>query len=279
MSEEVKHKTPLDHEIRQRIMEIDDDRKRFGFMFQYLCLGRVSEVFGKYMPKNDSFLLEELEGEEAVIFFVKTAKRKGMLRPVALPLNPEYEPWSRPVYEYMKNCESKYPFALHENVETSKKYAMTAARKLFKGFQYPYVDYLRGVPEPYTQDMVLEKRYGKNGYDEWLIELPDGRRGWTQNPEIVIMNVPVQFRWKKATSHLLRKHRNLLLRETYRFDGADRAIIGGWTEKSQDPGVADAQKFYTFQDLNELSPSVINTLKRQAGRYFYKLLIPLNTLI
>ena len=125
----------------------------------------------------------------------------------------------------------------------------------------------------------MDKRYDRKGYDEWLVELPDGRRGWAKNTETVIMNVPVDFRWKRATSHLFRKHRNALLRDTYRFDGTDRSIIGGWTEKSQDPNVADAQKFYTFQDLSDLSPSVMKVLKRQANRYFYKLLIPYNKLV
>lgn len=274
-----RHVTPTDHEIRQRVLEVSNEQRRVGFMAQYLWLGRVAEVFGKYMPKRDSFRLTEFDGEEAVMFFVRTAKRDGMYRPVALPLDKKYEPWTEVVYEYMAGCTQEYPFALSGNHETSKKYAMNAARKALKGLWYPYADYTRGVPEPYTQDMVVDKGYNKKGYDEWIVELPDGRRGRTTDRETVIMNVPVNFRWKRATSHLFRKHRNDLLKYTYRFDGTDRSIIGGWTEKSQDSDVADAQKFYTFQDLSELSPSVMGVLKRQADRYFHKLLIPYNKLI
>ena len=285
--EPVKHKTPTDPDIRQRILDVPDERRRYGFMAQYLWLGRVSEVFGKYMPTKDNFRLTEFEvydgnkvnTVEAVMFIVKTAKRKGMLRPVALPLDEKYEPWARPVYEYMRDNDQEHPFSLHENVETSKKYAMTTSRKMFDGIWYPYADYTRGVPEPYTQEMILHKRYDKKGYDEWLVQLPDGRRGWTSNTEIVIMNVPVNARWKRGTSHLHRKHRNMLLRNHYRFDGTDRAIMGGWTEKSQDKSVPDAQKYYTFLDLSELNESNIMELKNQAARYFDKLLIPYSRII
>jgi len=261
MDEVEQHRTPTDHEIRERILEVSNEQKRFGFIAQYLWLGRVAEVFGKYMPKRDSFRLTEFDGEEAVTFYVKTAKRRGMLRPVALPLDKKYEPWTEPLYEYMRDYKHEYPFALSGNPETSKKYAMNAARKALKGIWYAYPDYTRGIPVPYTPDMVIHQGYDKKGYDEWIVELPDGRRGRTKYKDIVIMGTPVEYRWKRGTSHLFRKHRNDLLRNFYRFDGTDRSIIGGWTEKSQDPNVADAQKHYTFQDLSELNQSTMNVLK------------------
>jgi hypothetical protein len=288
MSDKIRHKTPTDHEIRERILEVSDERRRFGFMAQYLWLGRVSEVFGKYMPTKDSYRLttfkifkpdETVEEVEAVMFIVKTAKRKGLLRPVALPLDEKYEPWTRLLYEYMRDNDQEYPFSLSDDPETSKKYAMTEAKKMFRGLWYPYADYTKGVVVPYKQDMVLDKRYDKKGYDEYLVELPDGSRAWTNNRETVTVNVKIEPRWKPCRSHVCRKRRNLTLAMNYKFEALDRSIIGGWTEKSQDSNVPDAQKYYMTLDLSEIDESVVEMLKMQSDRYFEKLLIPYSRLI
>ena len=59
----IRHKTPLDHEIRERIMEVEDDKLRHGFMAEYLSLGRVSEIFGKYMPRKTDVVLTDFDGK------------------------------------------------------------------------------------------------------------------------------------------------------------------------------------------------------------------------
>lgn len=274
-----RHKTPSDHEIRERILAVENNKLRHGFMMEYLCLGRVSEIYGKYMPRKSDVILTEFDGEEAAMFIIKTAKRKGMLRPVAVPLKKEYEPFAEPVYEYMVNSKDEYPFSLHENVETSKKYAMTAARKMFKGLWYPMIDYTRNTVVPYTKEMVIAQQYNKKGRDEYLVEFEDGSRAWTTSKEYAFINVKIDPRWKPCTSHVCRKRRNLTLAMNYKFDGLDRAIIGGWTEKSQDSGVPDAQKHYMFLDLSEMDSSMVELLKSLASRYFEKLLIPYSNLI
>jgi len=248
-------------------------------MLEYLALGRVSEIFGKYMPCKTDVILTDFDGVEAVMFIIKTAKRKGMLRPVAVPLNKEYEPFAEPVYEYMVNSRDEYPFALHENVETSKKYAMTAAKKMFSGYWWPMIDYTRSTAVPYTQDMVIKQDFTKKGQDQYLVQFEDGSRVWTTNTEIAYVNVKIASRWKPCTSHVNRKRRTLTLAMNYLFDGLDRAIIGGWTEKSQDGSVADALKHYMFLDLSEMDSSMVELLKMLAKRYFKKLLIPYSNLI
>jgi hypothetical protein len=274
-----RHKTPLDHEIRERIMAVEDERRRLGFMAQYLWLGRVSEVFGKYMPTRDCFRLTEFEGEEAVMFIVRTAKRKGRLRPVALPLKKEYEPWAEPLYQYIANSKQEYPFALHENAETSKKYAMTAARRMFDGLWWPMIDYTRSSSVPYTPEMVLKKDYNKKGQDQYLVEFPDGTRVWTTSRETANINVKVEPRWKPATSHVDRKRRTLTLAMNYLFDGISLSLVGGWTNKSQDENIPQAVKHYLWLDLSEINESVVEQLKNMANRSFKKLLIPYSNLI
>lgn len=259
-------------------MEVEDDKLRHGFMAEYLWLGRVSEVFGKYMPRRTDVQLTEFDGVESALFIVKTAKREGRLRPIALPLDKKYEPWTEEVYEYMTAPNGEYPFSLHENVETSKKYAMTAARKMFKGLWWPMIDYTRSFTVPYDESMVLGKRLGDKGYEEYLVELPDGSRKWTQDKTEVKMNVKVDPRWKPATSHVNRKRRTLTLAMNHDFSGIDLSIIGGWTSASQEQGMPQAIKHYLYLDLSE-GGGTIELLKSLAGRYFKKLLVPHSNLI
>ena len=274
----VKHRTPLDHDIRERIYAVEDDRIRHGFMAEYLWLGRVSEVFGKYMPRTADVQLTEFDGVEAALFVVKTAKRSGRLRPVALPLASKYEPWTQEVYEYMVNSPQEYPFMLHENPETSKKYAMTAAKKMFDGLYWPMIDYTRTMTVPYTEDMVLDKRYSDKGFDEYLVELEDGSRKWTTDKSEVRLNLKVASRWKPATSHVNRKRRTLTLAMNHDFSGIDLSIIGGWTSSSQEQGMPQAIKHYLYLDLSE-GGGTIELLKTLAARYFKKLLVPYSNLI
>lgn len=269
---------PGDHEIRERILEVEDDKLRHGFMLEYLSLGRVSEIFGKYMPKKTDAILTDFDEEAAALFIIKTAKRKGRLRPVAVPLDKKYEPWAEEVYEYMVNSKEEYPFSLHENVETSKKYAMTAARKMFKGLWWPMIDYTRTTTVPYTKDMVLSERFGDKGYTEYLVELPDGVRKWTTERDEVKVNLKILPRWKPCTSHVNRKRRTVTLTMNHDFDGISLSIIGGWTSASQDQTMPLAVKHYLYMDLSEAG-ATIELLKSQAKRYFKNLLIPYSNLI
>ena len=274
----VRHKTPLDSDIRQRIMEIENDKLRHGFMLEYLTLGRVSEIFGKYMPRKSDLILTDFDGEEAVMFIIKTAKRKGMLRPVAVPLDVHYEPFAEPVYEYMVNSKDEYPFSLHENVETSKKYAMTAAKKMFKGLWWPMIDYTRSTVVPYTKEMVISQQYNKKGLDQYLVEFEDGSRVWTTDKEMAYINMKIEPRWKPCTSHVCRKRRTLTLTMNHEFDGISLSLIGGWTSSSQEQGMPQAIKHYLYLDLSEMG-ATIEVLKSQAQRYFKRLLIPHSDLI
>ncbi len=118
---------------------IDGNKVKHGFMAQYLFAGRVSEVFGKYGPLGRYAVHVKIDGEEAVLFAAKTAKRKTKrgwtLRPAMIPLNPQYEPWAKPVMDFMKKSPNEYPFKLAENDATSVRYARSRARPISAGCQ------------------------------------------------------------------------------------------------------------------------------------------------
>lgn len=264
---------PTDTEVRVRIEAIENEQYRHAFMFQLLVCGRISEVCGKYAPLVSDVIETEFNGEPAVLFIVKTAKRRGRLRPCALPLNPEYEPWAKPLLDYFSQTETKYPFMFHEKFEHSIRYAQWEAEKAFDGFYWPMIQYTRTEEVPYTKDMVLSSRFGDKGYEEFLVKLEDDSRYWTSNTEFVKKSVKVAERWKPFRSHCLRKRRSITLTLDYGFDGFDIAYFGGWTETGQDPNIPAALKHYLHMDLKSAAESTV-LLKKMAGRYFKKLCIP-----
>jgi hypothetical protein len=271
------HHQASDIEIRERIEQVEDLQTRMLFKYQYECLGRISEVAGKYMPHVDDHEIIEVNGEEFVMWIVKTAKRKGRLRPCARPLNKEYDPWAKEIYDYIQTYDD-YPFTLHENKETSKTYAMNAASKMFDGLYWPMIDYTKTDTREYSEDMVKSKRFNDKGYEEKLVVFPDGMRSWTSDPDVITFSVKVDQRWRGATSHVIRKRSVMTLMNDYLFDGVDAGYIGGWTLSSQHDGTPQALKHYMFMDLRDSRES-IPQLTRQAKRYARKLLVPYETFI
>lgn len=270
---------PSDKLICDRIEAVRDTHLRMMFKYMKKTLGRVSEVAGKYTPNRDDVFydVDDRSGEEYVLFAVKTAKRRGRLRPVCRPTSTKYDEWSKEIAEYFSSHESQHPWLLHENPETSKKYAMDYASEMLEGLQWNMADYTKSVEIPYTQEQVLHERLGDHGYPEWLIDLGEGDRAWTRYKDYVKQNIKVEQRWKPATSHVLRKRESITLDMDYGFDPIDLAYIGGWTEHSQQANVPAALRHYLFLDLQS-AKDTLPILKRQGMRYFRKLLVPLDVL-
>lgn len=270
----INHHQASDLEIRQLIENVEDTQLRMLFKYQYLTLGRISEVAGKYMPHRDDHTFPEVEGEEFVMFIVKTAKRKGRMRPCARPLSTEYDPWAREVLDYIESGD-EYPFMLHKNHATSKTYAMNAARGMFKGLWWPMIDYTRSSERKYIEDWVVAEatKWDKKGFQQRLVVFPDGMRGWTKYPDIVTFGMKIEERWNPCTSHVIRKRGIMTLMNDYDFSGTNIAYFSGWTLGSQQDGTPPMLKTYMHMDLR-VSKEAIPNLERQAKTYMKKLLIP-----
>ena len=193
-------------DARARIERTQDDEARFGLMYDYLICGRASEVVAKsygkercYGPSGKDLEFTEYEGEvegttyEAVVFNVKTAKRKGTVRKVALPLDPKYEPWAAKVADYFKEAGSRpvFPFTRQE--------FWSRAKPQFKGLMYPIDAY------QYKDDKGIVKTSNQHGNQcalHWLRHL--------RATELV-----------SAPGYPRR----------FRFDVWELAYYGGWTVK------------------------------------------------
>lgn len=119
-----------------------------GFRYLYLIAGRISEIVGNYAPEGSDAHLKTIQGHEAVIFPVKTARHQGGYRPVVLPFSKKFEEWTEPLYEWFREHEHSNPFDLKRVVKAKKKhypryYQWKAEREVFKDHEWRREEYLK----------------------------------------------------------------------------------------------------------------------------------------
>jgi len=270
------HRLPSDDEVRARIEAIERPHYRLAFMYQYLIAGRISEVCGRYAPLGADAFEVKFNGESAILFVVKTAKRRGRLRPVALPLDPKYEAWTRPVFDYFRECGEDYPFRFADKWSTSIRYMQWQAEAAFRGLEWPMIEYTKSVDVEFDPQEVLDERINERNKEVYKVRLPDGSTSnWLTKvaENTVRLSEKIDGRWKNATSHVLRKRRTRTLVFDYLFDEIDLSLYGGWTESSQAEKMPQAIKHYLYVDIQSARENV-KLLTRLARRYFPKLLIP-----
>ena len=144
--------------VRKRIESINKKEAKFCLMAAYLFCARVSEIGGstnKYDIRNkqtiargptgndvklETFELGEIK-TEAAIFTIRTAKRDGKIRKIALPLEKKYEPWTEELYNYYRihKDQKVFPF--------TRQKAWEYSQKTFSGLSYPIDKYNLYNPE------------------------------------------------------------------------------------------------------------------------------------
>lgn len=121
-------------QIRQRIGGIREPYQT-GLKFQYLTGARVAEVCGSWAFNLDEYEVTEFEGEPLIVCTLRTAKRKGKRRPIAIPLNPEFEPWGKDISDFVDSSAGFEPF------DWSTWTQWNYARKSFEGLTYGIEEY------------------------------------------------------------------------------------------------------------------------------------------
>ncbi len=93
-------------DIKRVPYNVNYKQLRLALMYQYLIAGRNAEVAGKYRPRGEPFenaYQVRIRGEDAVIFTSKKGWNKHLKKPrirgICLPLNKQYEPWTREVFD------------------------------------------------------------------------------------------------------------------------------------------------------------------------------------
>lgn len=171
--------------VRDRIEAISKSVIRNAFKFQYLTATRISEVCGKYAVTGKDLEVKEFEGHSLALFTVKTAKKKGEPRFVALPLEEKYEPWTsdlvmdfaksdRKVYGVEDKTLERYAEKAFQNLSyTIEKYRNNKIDAIVEKHERPGVThFLRHVR---ATNLMMD--YGFDGTDlgifcGWSVNLP-----------------------------------------------------------------------------------------------------------
>jgi len=123
---------PATSQIRQRIDAVQNVRAKRALQLQFLSASRVSEIVGAKGVKGQDCQLNTYENHPLVVFSIKTAKRQGKVRAVALPLETEFDPWTRPVVEYCQAKDDPSQLIFDLTPRMMQKYAVQA----FQGLSY-----------------------------------------------------------------------------------------------------------------------------------------------
>ena len=236
--------------INVRKEEFRPNIKKHG---QVLALHGFTEIGKAYTLEE---VMKKYSGEEVAIFTIMLEKRKGnVTRETALPLNPDYEPYTRDIYEYiskrqpeamlcaekihkrmethnlktLKDFIRKYPNEYtkitekHEPVFPWQRQAIyPIAKKLFEGMQY----YIESYPIP-----VLDEK----GNRQYKIGI-DGKKRTVQE------TVPGHF--KDGSDHFLRHVRSTELADDYDIEGPRLDAFTGWVSGRGSESGSGTQKRY-----------------------------------
>lgn len=154
--------------IRERIEDYWKPEVRAALRFQCLTGCRRAEVVGKYAPTGKDYVLMDYEDHPVAVFMVKTAKKAGTPRAVALPLEEEYEPWTRLLVKAFERGGSGNVYSM-----STRKYDMYCS-DAFKGLSYTILGYGENKEHDrpaathylrHNRDMELTFVYGFTGMD------------------------------------------------------------------------------------------------------------------
>jgi hypothetical protein len=256
---------PKVDEVRSRIENIKDEKCRNAFKYLYLVAGRVSEVCGQYSPYPRNVIRCDFEGEKAVLFAVRTARRKrNLYRPVTLPL--EYEPWVSDVAEYIeKTPDNEHPFIFPKKMpykyKSNIRYLQLEASKVFDGLEWTIPEYMITKEKMTEDDNILANV---------VFELQNrGQLSFDYIPPKT-ESIVIEQHTKNFTSDPLRYMRAIELLSKYKFNPIELSIYGGWKSSTVSTGIPSFLDRYF--GLDTVEPN-INYLKMMAEIYFRKLLV------
>jgi len=138
-------------DIRQHIESVDKEAYQLCLKYIYLIDGRVSEAISRVSPserakkktqprgpKGGDFSIHDYNNAEAVVFQVNTAKRGGLVRACAVPIEREYEPWAGEVVTYFEK------FDRNDSIfNFTRQKLWVVAKETFGDITYPIEEYER----------------------------------------------------------------------------------------------------------------------------------------
>lgn len=214
--------------VRRRIETATKDEVKYCFMAEYLFCARISEIIGRKCPSDLTTEARGIKGKDAqqtivrlgkekhdaVVFTVRTAKRGGKERKIALPLNKEFEPFTEQLFNYVRQFGNNHVFPF------TRQKAFQYSEQIFKGLTYPierYRPFKNGIPlEPVEEHMKPFRTHAlRHLRATELIDLYDFSGvelslygGWTLRSMIGVgssLSRYTHLRWKKYFPKLLQE--------------------------------------------------------------------------
>jgi hypothetical protein len=244
----------------------------FQNAFRYLLLGatRLIEITGDYAPIGNDAHRVEINGFPALLIVQQTARRKGKVRPIALPLDPKNEPWAEPVASFFQEHPTENPFILPSAPKSTRRYLQYKSDKVFKGLQWPVEQYSKTVYEPTNANKIIKERL-QLGKTEYLVEYPDEERHWVKDPYVKKGTVIREAENKPFSLQSLRHLRIRELKRFYQFSDDEIKQYTGLTRVGRDSPTSRTLDRYRYLDPLE-GASNVEALVNVAGGYFDKLL-------
>ena len=266
---------PSTTEIRRRIDAIlvkstDDFVYQNAFRFSFLGATRLSEIAGDYAPRGNDAHRVDIKGVPAVLFVQKTARRKGKIRPIALPLDPKIEPWAEPLASFFEEHPNENPFTLPNAPKSTKRYLQYKSEKVFKGLEWPVEQYSKTVYKPTDANKIIKERL-TGGATEYLVEYEDEERHWVTNPKVTKGTV---IREAEPRPFSLQSLRHLRIRELklfYQFSDDEIKQYTGLTRVGRDSPTSRTLDRYSYLEPSEGSSQLQNLVSVASG-YFEKLI-------
>jgi hypothetical protein len=232
-----------------------------AFRYLYLISGRLAEVWGEYAPKGRDVFHHPINGEDALIFPVRTARREGRIRSVAIPF--KKEPWAEILYEFFLENEDGNPFDIGHINETSRTYLQNIVKSVFHNHQWSRSEYVRRNTYEATDDQIIKVKQ-EDGVPYYLIEYPNEERYWKTEPVITATSLSEE-KWRDFTCMHLREQRIVEIRSIFSFSDAQIYTYSGlWHETTKRSNVIE------WDNIEPISERILEPLKGLASLYFYK---------
>jgi len=249
---------PKVEQVKSIIENIPDEKYRIAFKYMYLVAGRVSEVCGKYAPFGRHAYRYQLEGEDAVLFAVKTARKtRNPYRAAAFPL--EREPWAQEVLEYFERAPEEYPFVFVSktpiNFKSNVRYFQLEATRIFSDLEWPIAQYWA------TRERISEDD-AEMGF---MFELANRGQISVDYSPSPTETVAIDEHMRPFTSMCLRYMRAFDLMMNYEFNPIELSLFGGW--KTSTLSVDAPQFMRRLFRLSSTEPP-LEFLKMMARIYF-----------
>lgn len=213
--------------VRGLIQNIPERRFRAGGMYGYLIAGRASEIVTKACPSDEGttpygpvgrdFSVAEYEGHDVLVLHVKTSKRDGLPRDIGIPLDPELEPFAKPVYDYFQEFQDDEPVFHY-----TRQDLYNGSKETFEGYIYPI--------EPYTIRIIDQEKY-----QTIKDRVPEEIQPFLKPPPNVVSETKVPRHYRRLALHgAMRHYRTMELAQRCGLTKEERDIYTGHTTQGVD---------------------------------------------